>query len=104
MAPQLNTLAEFDACLANAGDKLVVVDFTAAWCGPCQRIAPKVQELSEMTDIVVVKVDVDENQETAEKCKISSMPTFQFYKHGKLVHQFSGASEDQLLKSIAQHK
>ena len=46
----------------------------------------------------------DENQETAEKCKISSMPTFQFYKHGKLVHQFSGASEDQLLKSIAQHK
>merc|ERR1712224_577803 len=63
---QLKTKAEFDAELAAAGGKLVVVDFTATWCGPCQMIAPLFNELSEKNpDVVFVKVDVDENQETA---------------------------------------
>ena len=72
----------------------VVVDFTASWCGPCQRIAPVFAKLAEeMTDVVFVKVDVDENAEVAEECGIQSMPTFQFYKSGEKVHEFSGASE-----------
>ena len=69
------TKADFDKCLADAGDKLVVVDFTATWCGPCQHIAPVVVQLAEeMPDVVFIKVD--ENDETAEACGISSMPTF----------------------------
>merc|ERR1712230_83825 len=78
---QLADKAAFDQCLADAGDKLVVVDFTATWCGPCQRIAPVFAKLAEeMPDVVFVKVDVDENDETASACGIQSMPTFQFYK------------------------
>lgn len=46
----------------------------------------------------------DANEETAAACGISSMPTFQFYKNGKLVTQFSGASEERLLAVIAEHK
>merc|ERR1711869_46266 len=77
----LATKADFDKCLTDAGDKLVVVDFTATWCGPCQRIAPVFAKLAEeMPDIVFVKVDVDENEETAGACGIQAMPTFQFYK------------------------
>merc|ERR1712023_434740 len=74
----------FDKALADAGDKLVVVDFTATWCGPCQRIAPVFQKLAEeMPDVVFVKVDVDENEETAGECGIQAMPTFQYYKNGE---------------------
>jgi len=101
----LNTKAEFDNALANAGDKLVVVDFTASWCGPCQRIAPIFAALAdEMTDVVFVKVDVDENEETAAECNISAMPTFQFYKKKDKVHEFSGASEDKIKEAIAKFK
>ena len=83
----------------------VVVDFTASWCGPCQRIAPVFVKLAEeMTDVVFVKVDVDENAEVAEECGIQSMPTFQFYKSGQMVHEFSGASEDKIKEAIAQFK
>merc|ERR1712167_314548 len=89
---QLATLEAFDAALKDAGDKLVVVDFTATWCGPCQRIAPVFVKLAEeMPEIVFIKVDVDENEEVAAKCNIQCMPTFQFYKNGDKVHEFSGA-------------
>merc|ERR1712139_357843 len=103
--PQLATKAEFDKCLTDAGDKLVVVDFTATWCGPCQRIAPVFVKLAEeMPDVVFVKVDVDENDETAADCGISAMPTFQFYKGKANVHEFSGASEEKIREAIAAHK
>ena len=53
----LETKADFDAALKEAGDKLVVVDFTASWCGPCQMIAPKFEELSKTyTDVIFYKV------------------------------------------------
>merc|ERR1712188_119568 len=89
---QLKDRAEFDAELAAAGGKLVVVDFTATWCGPCQMIAPLFGELSEKNpDVVFVKVDVDENQETAAACGINCMPTFQFYKNGAKAFEMQGA-------------
>merc|ERR1712100_50814 len=64
---------------------------TATWCGPCQRIAPVfVKFAEEMPDVVFVKVDVDENEETAAACNISCMPTFQMYKSGTKVHERTG--------------
>ena len=54
--------------------------------------------------VVFVKVDVDQNAETSEACGISCMPTFQFYKSGVKVHEFSGASEDKIKGAIAQFK
>merc|ERR1712196_432837 len=101
----LATKADFDAALKDAGGKLVVVDFTATWCGPCQRIAPVFAKMAEeMPDVVFVKVDVDENEETAGECGIQAMPTFQFYKEGAKVHEFSGASEEKIREAIAKFK
>jgi thioredoxin len=98
----LKTKAEFDAELAAAGGKLVVVDFTATWCGPCQMIAPLFDELSEKNpDVVFVKVDVDENQETAAACGINCMPTFQFYKNGAKTFEMQGADPNQLTAKVA---
>ena len=103
--PQLATKADWTKALSEAGDKLVVVDFTATWCGPCQRIAPIFVKLAEeMPDIVFVKVDVDENEEVAQECGISCMPTFQFYKSGTKVHEFSGANEAQIKEAIQKYK
>jgi ubiquitin C len=101
----VNTLAEFRAQLSGAGGKLVVVDFTATWCGPCQRIKPAFHHLADSTgDVVFLQVDVDANEETAAHCNIESMPTFHFYKNGKLVHQFSGADERSLTNAINSFK
>ena len=72
---QLADKAAFDAALAAAGDKLVVVDFTATWCGPCQRIAPLFAQLAEENpDVVFVKVDVDENSEVSQACSPDPNP------------------------------
>ena len=95
----------FASAGVDAGDKLVVVDFTATWCGPCQRIPPVFAKLAEeMPDIVFVKVDVDENEETAGACGIQAMPTFQFYKTGAKAHEFSGASEEKIREAIEKFK
>ncbi|KAG7330418.1 hypothetical protein KOW79_006640 [Hemibagrus wyckioides] len=97
----------FEAALKNAGDKLVVVDFTATWCGPCQMIGPIFKALSEMPqykDVVFLKVDVDDVQDVASACGIRCMPTFHFYKGGKKVEEFSGANKETLEKTINKHK
>ncbi|XP_031707349.1 thioredoxin b [Anarrhichthys ocellatus] len=92
-------LAEFKQMLKDAGDKLVVVDFTATWCGPCKMIAPKFHALvskPENKNVVFMKVDVDEADDVSRECKVTSMPTFHFYKNGKKVDEFSGANVEKL--------
>lgn len=83
---QPTTLAEFEDVLAEGKreGKTVVVDFTATWCGPCQRIAPTYAALEqEFRHVIFIKVDVDENQETARHCSIKAMPTFKVFREGK---------------------
>ncbi|KAK7588164.1 hypothetical protein V9T40_005409 [Parthenolecanium corni] len=96
---------DFKAQLTAAAEKLVVVDFFAAWCGPCKFISPKVEELSnECTDVVFLKVDVDECEDIAETYKISSMPTFIFLKNCVLIDSFSGANDGKLKDMVMKHK
>ena len=104
--PYLEDGNAFRAALAktNSG-RLLAIDFTATWCGPCQRIAPAFAKMAEeMTDVVFIKVDVDENEETAGACGIQAMPTFQYYKNGAKVHEFSGASEEKIKEAIGKFK
>ena len=104
MVKQLATKAEFDEVL-KSNTKLVAVDFTASWCGPCQRIGPKfVAMAAEYDDVVFIKVDVDENAETAEFCGIEAMPTFQFFKGSVKVDELVGASEQALKDKIESNK
>lgn len=83
----------------------MAVDFTASWCGPCRMIGPKFAEMEkEFPDVVFIKVDVDENSETAEAENINAMPTFKFYKNGKKVDEFCGANEGRLRDMIKKNK
>ena len=78
---------------ASLQGKLVVIDFSASWCGPCKMIAPMYEQLSDTTnDVIFVKVDVDENPETAMKYSVSAMPTFVFIKKGEVVEKLMGAN------------
>ncbi|XP_034020838.1 thioredoxin-like [Thalassophryne amazonica] len=102
MVRVIESLEEFEAVLKE--NELVVVDFTATWCGPCKMIAPQFEALSKMPEnskVVFLKVDVDDVEEVSQKCNISCMPTFQFYKNGKKVDEFSGANVDSLKEKIA---
>ncbi|XP_055641470.1 thioredoxin-2 [Toxorhynchites rutilus septentrionalis] len=97
--------ADFDSRLDAAGDKLVVVDFFATWCGPCKVIAPKLEEFQNKyaDKIVIVKVDVDECEELAVKYSITSMPTFLFIKNKDVADSFSGANAEKLESFIKKH-
>jgi thioredoxin 1 len=105
MVLEVKTKAEFDGQLSAAAGKLVVVDFFATWCGPCKAIAPKIQAMSEThKDVVFLKVDVDEVEDLAAEYNISCMPTFMFFKDGKKVEEFSGASEEKIKEIVERLK
>merc|ERR1711988_1791182 len=101
---ELATKAQFDGVMSDAGDKLVVVDFTASWCPPCKRIAPVFADMATEYAEDAVLVNVDVNATTAEACGIQCMPTFQLFKNGKLVDKLEGASEEKLRSLINKHK
>lgn len=81
---------EFEKILSD--NKLVFVDFFASWCGPCKMFAPVVEQISQKYDdrLTVLKVDIDENSEIAEKYSIQSVPTSILFKGGDAVERVSG--------------
>ena len=90
----LTSMDEFNACHTEAGDKLVIIDFTATWCPPCQRIGPIFIAMApEFPDVVFKKVDVDAAAPIAQHVGIACMPTFKVYKNGVEVGKLEGASE-----------
>ena len=85
------TDANFDEIIA--GDKPVLVDFWAEWCGPCRMVGPVVEELAGEYEgkVVVGKVDVDANPQTSMKFGIRSIPTLLVFKNGQIVDKQVGA-------------
>ncbi|KAG8130466.1 hypothetical protein E2320_017146, partial [Naja naja] len=75
---------EFRAELLNAGSKLIVIDFSATWCGPCKMMKPFFHSMvDKYPDVVFIEIDVDDAQDVATHCDVKCMPTFQFYKNNE---------------------
>ena len=73
-------------------DKPVLVDFWAPWCGPCRVIAPSLEEIAEeKDDLRIVKLNVDDNPQTAARYGVMSIPTLLLFKQGQVAHQIIGA-------------
>ncbi|XP_044773129.1 thioredoxin-like [Neomonachus schauinslandi] len=101
MVKQIKSEYAFQEALNSAGDKLVVVDFSATWCGTCKMIKPSFHSLSEKySNVVFLEVDVDDCQDVISECEVKCMLTFQFFKNGQKVGEFSGANKEKLEATI----
>jgi thioredoxin 1 len=91
------TAEEFDQVLAEAGDKPVMVDFYADWCGPCRMAAPVIHDLAERYQgkAVIAKVDVDAEGSLAQRFGVMSIPTVMVFKNKEKVGSQIGFAGEQ---------
>ncbi|XP_040597904.1 thioredoxin domain-containing protein 8 [Mesocricetus auratus] len=81
---------ELNEFLKSAGSRLVVVEFSAKWCGPCKTVGPIFQAMSlKYQNVMFANVDVDSSKELTQLCQIRAVPTFQMFKHSQKVSLFS---------------
>lgn len=83
------------------GNKPVLVDFYATWCGPCKALSPIVDEVKKElgTSMKVIKIDVDKKKSISDKYKVRSLPTLAIFQNGKILWQESGMkSKGELLR------
>ena len=93
------TDSDFDQTVLKS-DQPVMVDFWAAWCGPCRMIAPALEEIAGALGdkVKIVKLNVDENPKTAAKYGIMSIPTLMMFKNGEIASRQVGAAPKQKLQ------
>jgi len=98
---RVNIRAEFLQVLHRADKQLVVVDYFAKWCPPCQKMVSFYEQLAKkFPKVTFIIVDVDENKETARHADIEAYPTYHFYIEQRLVHEVEGADRQELFDSV----
>lgn len=91
----VTTVPESDFETLLKSENLLVVDFTATWCGPCRLVAPLMEQLSDeyKESIKVVKIDVDQDKPLAKKYEVRTIPAVLYFKNGELVETIKGVSK-----------
>lgn len=100
---EINNTQEFKTLVE--GNKPVLIDFYADWCGPCQTLLPIVEKLADKhSDTVeIVKVNVDKNPELSQQFSVRSIPALFFIKDGKVVENILGIQSEGVLNSKIEH-
>jgi putative thioredoxin len=93
--------ADFERVVLDGSyERPVVVDFWAAWCGPCRTLGPMIERLADEYGVTLAKVDVDANQSLSAAFGIQSIPFVLAFKDGKIVDQFVGALPEQMVRQF----
>jgi Thioredoxin domain-containing protein len=79
---------------------VVLVDFYADWCGPCQMLEPTVKSLAAETDATVLKVDIDQHQSLAQRYQVRGVPTLLVFNNGETVEEIVGVRDESTLRSL----
>ena len=99
MVKEINGLKEWNEVVNN--NKKVLVDVYATWCGPCKMLAPIVNKVSEdVSDLTVVKIDIDENEDIAAKYGVEAIPTLLVFNNGELVNKNVGFIPENKVKEL----
>ncbi len=104
MVQEIN-VDNFDKEVLNS-DKLTVVDFFANWCGPCRKLGPILEEVSEelAEKVKFAKIDTDENLDAAKKYQVSGLPTLLVFKDGEVVERMVGLMpKSSIITNIEKH-
>ena len=101
MTQSLSEQTYDEALLAAEG--LVMVDFWAAWCGPCRAVAPVLEDVANEHGVPLMKVNIDENPGLAARFGIQSIPTILFVKHGEVVDRVIGAAPRAAFQRVIAH-
>lgn len=98
---EIKSLEECQQICTEIPNTIIVLDFSATWCGPCKRIYPVLEKLSkEYPDILFFKIDIDNLSDVASHFEIEAVPSFKFIYNNKIVAQISGADSPKLIQTI----
>jgi len=84
----------------NLGKGLILIDFSANWCGPCKMLEKVLNDLSERVDYRIARINVDEESELASELKIKSLPAMMILKNGKIIERLTGFMEDDEIEKM----
>lgn len=102
MVHTVTSASEFNEAVASGA---VVVDFFATWCGPCKMVAPLLEKLEpKFESIKFLKIDIEEVPEIASEYQVSAVPTFLYFKDGKVVNVVRGAAPAKIQQGLEELK
>ncbi|XP_061400104.1 thioredoxin-2-like [Musca vetustissima] len=96
---------DFENILKEAGDRLIMFEFFATWCGPCRILTTKLVDMANLyrDKLLIVKIDVDEFEDLAMEHNVTAMPTFLIMQNKKLLQQFSSSNADHLQETVEKY-
>lgn len=100
MVTFIESFDDFNSIIGS--DNYTLIDFTAKWCGPCQRLAPDLEKMAEeyLNVCSFYKVDVDCNEETCCCCEITCMPTLILFKNNEIVTKYEGSDINKIKEML----